>query len=162
MEKPTFRSLVNEALTKAGSKGLSAPEIYRYAANAGVVPVKKESALCTIAKRGYVFRVGTRHDARYYATALDRAMGKDEWEARVLERRSGLKRERRKHEAALKREARAAASAMRKAEPRKRTTATHGVHAPWSVDEPGIITPATRITVAPRPPDPIRTNTYWR
>lgn len=161
MKKVTFRSLIEEALAKAGSKGLSAPEIYEYAARAGVVPVKKESALCTIVKRGWVFRAGSRRDARYYATALDRATGREAWEAWVTERRANVKKTRQNYEAGLKREARAAATAQRKTAPKKPASLTYGVRAPWSADEPGIITAATKITVVPRPPDPIRTNTYW-
>jgi len=170
----SIRAMLIAATEACGAKGASAMELDAYVAERRKVRAC-HTAMTRAVEDGVLWRIGKAHETRYYATKELMEEGREAWAAWVAERRHAIKEGRRTRNLAKAKEkyrikCEAEGRAVRKiapkgsAIPKSRVGANKSsiVRAPWTVDTPAIITPMTKITVAPPLPQPIKTNTYAR
>lgn len=158
--KQTVREMLVEATTAAGTKGMRAQELYAYVAERRKVSAC-DSALVRALEQGHLVRLGRAHEARYFANRDDLEAGRAAWKVWAAERRAKII-EGRKAAARAVSERKAALKPKVVKEVKRTPPKSVVTRAPWNVNTPGIITPKTKFTIAPPPPDPMRTNTYAR
>ena len=159
--KPSVRSIIIEALGALGMQGMRAPDLYAHIASIRPDVLAPDAGLAKALKEGYAFKLGSMHEARFFATQADLEAGRGLWEAWVAHRRKTLT-DTRKAKAKARDDAKAARRPPRPERVAKPAPKSVMVRAPWTVDTPAIILETTKITIAPRPPEPCRTNTYAR